>query len=802
MTKGMLHGFGAATPCPESERPACVEAGFLPGLPQPGKLQLANARTRRGVLLWCLAGGLAIGLLGVLSAPATAADSGRLRLVQVLEDGKDGVEGMFGPLASAVSPDGANVYVTAWYGDALTVFARDAQSGRLTFLEAQRNGTNGIDGLGNANGVAVSPDGAHVYAIGEDSAAITAFARDSLTGRLTFVQTQRDGLPGPDPILHGFAVSYGLAVSPDGAHVYVSGHAQENDVAAFARDAASGMLTPIELVSTGLPPADALRVSPDGAYVYAAGGAGAVTALQRDSATGRLTRLAAWQREGVSGELGLDTNILTLSPDGASIYLAGYHDHSVAVLAPDPQTASLSLLQTVRSGVEGLRGLKGARGVVVSPDGAHLWAAGWADKAIALFARDTTTGRLDFVEARRDVLTDWVGMGEVYGPALSPDGRHLYVPSVSYSAILVFSTDEGGMAPIVRCVGDCDWNTQVTVDELVLGVNIALGTTPLSACEMFDNEGDGAVTVDNLVRGVNNALTGCTDPLTPGDHRRTLAVGGYSRIYDVHVPPGYDGSTAAPLVLDFHGSALNQTDQAGVSGWRSVADSEGFIVAYPLGLFGQSEAPEVDANATHATHGPSLNGGPLCCGQAAQRRIDDVGFARAIVQAVATEANIDRTRVYATGLSNGGFMSYRLACEAADVFAAVAPVAGRIGLFPTTSCQPSRPIAVIEFAGLHDPKVLYHDPGNSGLWPSAVESFAYWRDASGCGSGPPDERTDFGTSYCETYRSCGAGVQVELCSIEASPVSYAVGHCLYLNPDIDIADAAWKFLSRFRLPAQ
>jgi 6-phosphogluconolactonase (cycloisomerase 2 family) len=147
-------------------------------------------------VLWCLAVGLAIGLLGVPSALASADDSGRLRLVQVLEDGKDGVEGLYGAAVPAVSPDGANVYVTAYFADGLAVFARDAQSGRLTFLEAWRNGVNGVDGLGGANGVAVSPDGAHVYVASTWSSALTAFARNPLTGRLTFVQAQRDGMPG------------------------------------------------------------------------------------------------------------------------------------------------------------------------------------------------------------------------------------------------------------------------------------------------------------------------------------------------------------------------------------------------------------------------------------------------------------------------------------------------------------------------------------------------------------------------------------------------------------------------------
>jgi poly(3-hydroxybutyrate) depolymerase/6-phosphogluconolactonase (cycloisomerase 2 family) len=761
----------------------CVEAGFPPGLAELGKLQLPNVRTRHRAALRHLARAFAIALLGVLSAPATADDSGRLRLVQVLEDGKDGVEGLYGPALSALSPDGANVYVANFLGDSVVVFARDAPSGRLSFLEAQRNGVNGVDGLGNAIAVVVSPDGRHVYVASQVGSAIAVFTRDP-AGRLTFVQAQRDGLPAPDARLRG------LAISPDGAHVYACGFGEDDDVGVLARDASSGRLTPVEVVSTGLPPTYGLAVSPDGAQVYAAGvTANAITAFQRDPTTGRLTRLAAW-RDGVDGVQGLAGALsVVLSADGASVYVAGFNGHAVAVFARDKGSGLLSFIQAFQSGVDGVQGLKGPSGTVVGPDGAHLWASAWADKAIGLFSRDSNTGRLGFVEARRDVVSEWIGMGQVNPPVPSPDGKYLYAASYSYNAMLVFSTDAGGMAPIVRCVGDCDWSSQVTVDELVRGVNIARGTTPLSACEMFDDDGAGTVTVDKLVHGVNNALHGCVEPLTPGDHRRTLELGGYSRIYDVHIPPGYDGSTPVPLVLDFHGFTNSPTEQAGLSGWRSLADSEDFIVAYPLGLFGRPEAPEMGTD-----YGPSFNGGPLCCGFAALRHIDDVGFARAIVQAVVAEANIDRTRVYATGLSGGGYMSSRLGCEAADLFAGVAPLAGFIGLYPMSQCQPSRPIPVIEFAGLHDPGNPY--PGLS------TDSFAYWRDVDGCGSGPPDERVDFGTSYCETYRSCGAGVQAELCSIEASQVSYGGGHVLYLNPDLDLTRTAWEFLSQFRLPAQ
>jgi polyhydroxybutyrate depolymerase len=473
---------------------------------------------------------------------------------------------------------------------------------------------------------------------------------------------------------------------------------------------------------------------------------------------------------------------IALSADGTGVYVTSDYDHAVAVFRRDASTGLLTFVQAAQEGVDGVRGLTGAFGAAVSPDGTHLWAAGYADHSIVLFSRDPGTGRLSFVEARGDVLTQWLGMGQVGSPVLSPDGKSLYVGSLTYSALLAFSTDEGGMAPLIRCVGDCDGSGTVTVDKLVKGVNIALGIAPLSACDMFDCNGNGKVTVDCLIKAVKDALSGCVDPLTPGDHRRSLVFGGQSRVYELHIPPGYDGHTPVPLVFDFHGFTSNETFQAGLSGWRVLADSEGFILAYPLGLFGQTAAAEVDT-----ADGPSFNAGPGCCGGAARNGIDDVGFARAIVQAVATEANIDRTRVYATGHSNGGAMASRLSCEAADVFAGVAPVAGFIGVF---LCQPSRPIAVIAFAGLDDPVSPYV---------FSTVGFTVWRNVDGCGSGPPDDRVDIGTSYCETYRNCSAGVQVERCSVNANQTSWGAGHGTYLNPDVDIPQTAWAFLSQFRL---
>jgi polyhydroxybutyrate depolymerase len=268
--------------------------------------------------------------------------------------------------------------------------------------------------------------------------------------------------------------------------------------------------------------------------------------------------------------------------------------------------------------------------------------------------------------------------------------------------------------------------------------------------------------------------------LTPGDHGRTIIVDGRSRVYDVHVPPSYDGSTPVPLVIDFHGFTSNKEEQALVSGMISLSDTEGFIVIHPQGI------------------SDSWNGG-ICCGPAVAQNVDDVAFAREIVIATATEASIDVFRVYATGLSNGGAMSHRLGCEAAAIFAAVAPMAFPLPLSPLTLCQPDRPIGVLHFAGLDDTLVPYGGGGLAGV-PSAADSFAYWRDENGCGMGAPDETVVTGASYCETYTSCDDGVEVGLCSIDADDVGPFPGHILYFNQDLVLAEVAWDFLSQFEAP--
>ncbi len=258
----------------------------------------------------------------------------------------------------------------------------------------------------------------------------------------------------------------------------------------------------------------------------------------------------------------------------------------------------------------------------------------------------------------------------------------------------------------------------------------------------------------------------------------TLTHDGATRSYDVLRPVSSQGGLR-PLVVDLHGFTSNGDQQRSISGWDAIAAAEGILVAWPDGL------------------DSSWNGG-TCCGTAVTNDVDDVGFIRAMVAAVQAEANVDPSRIYVTGLSNGGAMTQRLACEAADLFAAAAPLAFPV---PYTNfagqCQPSEPIPILSYMGFSDVLVSYA---------GAAPSFAGWRDKNGCDSaGPPPEINEvYGGSDCAIDTSCGEpGVEVGLCSVTGSlfdpPLDQFNGHILYLNDDaFDVSQRAWDFMQVHR----
>lgn len=260
--------------------------------------------------------------------------------------------------------------------------------------------------------------------------------------------------------------------------------------------------------------------------------------------------------------------------------------------------------------------------------------------------------------------------------------------------------------------------------------------------------------------GGGSTATSCM-PARPADKGAKVVMmqsGGVDRKYILHVPPAYDGAKPLPLVFDIHGYTSRASEQVERSKWDEMADKEGFVLIAPDGV------------------GESWNAG-RCCGGNQQ---DDVKFIRDIVTKATTDLCIDSKRVYVSGHSNGGAMTYRLACEATELFAAVAPVAG--GMFMSVAnCNPSRPIPVMSVRATGDTTVGID---------SADDDLEEWLANDMC-----DESMVTTSGVCKTYGKCAAGTQVMDCRPPGNHGFFYANNNQFLIPD-----QAWPFFKKFTLP--
>jgi len=283
------------------------------------------------------------------------------------------------------------------------------------------------------------------------------------------------------------------------------------------------------------------------------------------------------------------------------------------------------------------------------------------------------------------------------------------------------------------------------------------------------------------------------------DCNGSLSSGGLTRTYTLHVPASYDGSKPVALVVVLHGGGGTGAGMVRISGMDSASDRYGFVAVYPDGV------------DKLWSDGRGIND---------SRGIDDVAFMRALVKQIEGQYRIDPRRVYATGISNGGFMSQRLACDAADVFAAVAPDAATLSVGLEPGCHPSRPVPIVYFQGTSDPLVPYnggtiHGPGGGsrGETMSAADSIARWAALDGCSGSPSssDVRAAGGDDdlavRLTAYSSCAGGAAVELYTIVGGGHTWPDGE-QYLpafligktTRDLDANSAMWDFFQAHPLP--
>lgn len=365
--------------------------------------------------------------------------TGGLSVVEVLKDDVDGIDGLRGPVSVALSPDGESLYVVSELEDAVAVFDRDFSEG-ISFIESEQNGVAGIDGLGGAWASAVSPDGKFVYVAGNDDDAIAVFMRDGSGGTLGFLGLVKDGVGGVD----GLNGVRSLVITTDGRHLYAAGFF-DDAVAVFERDLISGTLTFVERQQNGLGGIEGLdgawsvAASPDGKHIYVAGSFdSSLSVFSRNSVTGALTFIES-RKDGMGGIDGIGgIRSVAVSHDGKHVYGAGFSDNGIAVFNRNATTGSITFQGFHAQGAGGITGLSGVNSITISPDDNHVYTTSLFDQAVAVFERHLALGTLTFVEAEIDGAGGVNGIGQASSLAVNPDGQHVYVTGPNDDAVAVF----------------------------------------------------------------------------------------------------------------------------------------------------------------------------------------------------------------------------------------------------------------------------------------------------------------------------------------------------------------------------
>jgi len=293
-------------------------------------------------------------------------------------------------------------------------------------------------------------------------------------------------------------------------------------------------------------------------------------------------------------------------------------------------------------------------------------------------------------------------------------------------------------------------------------------------------------------------------PLSPGAHQLALLHDGTERHYLVDVPEAARSGTPLPVVLAFHGGGGNPRQFRRANGLLGPAAREGFILVHPAGI---------------AVAGQGTWNAGFCCGPAAARDVDDVGFVEALLDELATRIAVDPDRIYATGHSNGGMFSYRLAEELPHRFAAIAPVGGA----RLSGAEPEGPpVPVLHIHSRDDPRAFYAGglgprfPGTPHRvqHPPVEAVLEWWKARNGCGG--PGQLLETRSGEPGTP---GAGHRAELLAWDAcTPVAHwrleGPGHGwpgatsaglreAVIGPATTVIDAAaetWRFLRQHRRP--
>ena len=302
-----------------------------------------------------------------------------------------------------------------------------------------------------------------------------------------------------------------------------------------------------------------------------------------------------------------------------------------------------------------------------------------------------------------------------------------------------------------------------------------------------------------LVVSLQNAIAG-----QETDTARSIIFAGLERTYRIHIPPSYDKSKPMPLLIVLHGGGGTgkRMEKLTQGGFNKRSDKEDFLVVYPDGI--EKNWNDGRENVKYRAH---------------REKIDDVGFISALIDHLSKQYNVDIKRVYATGISNGAMMSFRLGCELSEKIAAIAPVAGSMPENLPSQCSPLKPIPVLMISNTDD-RLMPWEGGDIrfgrktfGRALSVQETVQYWVNHNQCSSSPtvsmepdrdPKDRTRV---RIESYDQCREGIEVVLYAIEGGGHTWPGGD-QYLpkwiigktNRDIDANEVIWNFFKRHTSP--
>ncbi|WP_108958910.1 alpha/beta hydrolase family esterase [Leptospira ellinghausenii] len=267
-----------------------------------------------------------------------------------------------------------------------------------------------------------------------------------------------------------------------------------------------------------------------------------------------------------------------------------------------------------------------------------------------------------------------------------------------------------------------------------------------------------------------NAITDFTRPITtPGDYVFSTIHQEILRYYKIHVPKSYNQVKTVPLLFVFHGGGGDMEIQSKEEYYHQISKSEelGHIVVFPNGYSVYKSGKIATWNAGN------------CCGEAKKANIDDLGFVKVILGHLTEKMNIDKKRIYSTGMSNGAMMSYQIACSMANQFSGITAVAGTDN---TVDCKPSKPISIFHIHAKNDDKVLFYGGAGSSFtdrtlitdFVSVPKTVSKWVQLNGCHPTPKIVLQNKDVT-CEEYHECKEGVTVKLCVTEDGGHSWPGG---------------------------